>query len=223
MKTEKYYDEFSKKYDCERQQGYFDFVNKMEIETLAPFIKGKKVLEVGCGTGIILNEVSKLAREAVGIDVSPKMLGVAKKKGLNVKEASAENLPFPDKSFDVVYSFKVLAHVQGIEKALAEIERVAKPGAVLVLEFYNPFSIKYLVNFFQPKNVFIRYDSVERVKAMLPKNLRIVGKRGIRIISPAFFLFHFPVLGKILKAVEKALSYPLAGLGSYLILIIKKG
>ena len=120
---------------------------------------------------------------------------VAKKKGLNVKEASAENLPFPDKSFDVGYSFKVLAHVQGIEKALAEIERVAKPGAVLVLEFYNPFSIKYLVNFFQPKNVFIRYDSVERVKAMLPKNLRIVGKRGIRIISPAFFLFHFPVLG----------------------------
>ena len=54
-------------------------------------------------------------------------------------------MPFKDASFDTLYSFKVLAHVEDIDRALREFVRVTRPGADLVLEFYNRRSLRYLI------------------------------------------------------------------------------
>ncbi|MBN2067041.1 MAG: class I SAM-dependent methyltransferase [Candidatus Diapherotrites archaeon] len=223
MKSQDYYDDFSRNYDWERLHGYFGFINEMEAATIKPLVKGKQVLEIGCGTGLIMRQIAGLEKNAVGIDISQKMLSKAREKGFAVARADAAKLPFRDESFDVVYSFKVLAHIEDIGPALSEAARVAKGKGFVVLEFYNSQSIKKLMNFFVPKKVFIRYDSPGRIKRLLPDQLSVHAFSGIRIISPAAISFRIPIVSGITKAVERLLSKtPLSRFGSYFIVICRK-
>ncbi|MFC1780525.1 class I SAM-dependent methyltransferase [Patescibacteria group bacterium] len=220
-----YYDKFGSRYDSERIEGYYSFINEIEIDIVKKYGKGKKTLEIGCGTGIILNEVNKFAKEAIGIDLSSGMLEDAKKKGLNVKRANATKLPFGDKSFDVVYSFKVLAHIPEIEKVISETHRVLKDDGIAILEFYNPYSIKYIANNFSraSKKVFLRFDSLAKVKELLKKTFTLINVKGARIITPSSFFFRIPILKDILSQAEKLLSQTVLNrFAGYLIVIAKK-
>src|SRR5262245_29395849 len=139
-----YYDDFSHGYERERGRGYHQLLDDLEMSIVSPLARGRRVLEIGCGTGLILERIAREARSASGIDLSPGMLQTARARGLDVTLASATQLPFSDSSFDLVCSFKVLAHVPEIERALSEAARVTRPGGQLVLEFYNPWSLRYL-------------------------------------------------------------------------------
>ncbi len=95
--------------------------------------QGARVLDVGCNSG----EMMKLLQtgkscDVFGVDVSAKALRIARKKGLKVKNASAEKLPFPDATFDVVILREVLVHIHEPLKALKEIRRVLKPEGFLL-------------------------------------------------------------------------------------------
>ena len=106
MKDNKsYYDDFAGWYENERHHGYHALLDQLQIEVAKPLCEGKDVLEIGCGTGMILKEIAPTARSAKGIDISPGMLEQAKSRGLDVQVASATELPFEDASFDSVYSF----------------------------------------------------------------------------------------------------------------------
>ena len=94
--------------------------------------------------GLLLERFAGFAKTAKGIDLSPGMLAKATERGLDVREGSVTALPFPDESFDVTCSFKVLAHVPQIGKGLAEMARVTRPGGVILAEFYNPWSFRSL-------------------------------------------------------------------------------
>src|SRR5262245_13546545 len=106
-----YYDDFSKGYERERGHGYHALLDELEMRVVEPYAQGKRVLEVGCGTGLILGRLAKHASDAWGVDVSPGMLRAARERGLQAVVGSATNLPFATASFDLVCSFKVLAHV----------------------------------------------------------------------------------------------------------------
>lgn len=224
LKNKDYYDEYGKSYEGERHSSYYDFVNKEEIAFITPYVKNKKTLEVGCGTGIILNEINKVAKDAHGIDLSVGMLKTSKEKDLKVQEADATSLPFSDEEFDVVYSCKVLAHVKDIKKALSEASRVTKNEGVMLLEFYKKPSIKMLASIIRRNNIiYTRYDGLNDIKSYLPKKTKIIKWRGIRIISPHAKLFDIPILGSLLKSIEKILSRtPLGIFGGYFIVVIKK-
>src|SRR5262245_24014448 len=137
-----YYDAFAADYERERGQndpgGYHELLDELEASYVRRFGQGKDVLEVGCGTGLVLLPLREFARRAAGVDLSPGMLEKAKQRGLDVTLGSATALPFDSNQFDVTCSFKVLAHVPEIEKALAEMARVTRPGGVVLAEFYNP-------------------------------------------------------------------------------------
>lgn len=134
-----YYDEFADWYENERHDGYHACIDRLETDLLLERVEDADALEVGCGTGLILRQVAPRARRAVGIDISPGMLELAHQRGLEVVQGDATALPFPDESFDVVYSFKVLAHVQSIDRALREMVRVTRRGGrVLVIAFNAP-------------------------------------------------------------------------------------
>src|SRR4051812_6005256 len=152
--TRAYYDDFSARYEDSRDGndpgGYHDLVDELEVGFVERFAGGGDVLEVGCGTGLILRRIAAFARSARGVDLSPGMLAKARARGLDVTLASATELPFPDASFDVVCAFKVLAHVREIHRALAEMARVTRPGGHVIAELYNPLSLRGIVRRFGP-------------------------------------------------------------------------
>jgi ubiquinone/menaquinone biosynthesis C-methylase UbiE len=234
--TRRYYDEFAGRYDDRRggrvPGGYHDLVDELELEFLERFARDKSVLEVGCGTGLLLERMH-FASSARGVDISPGMLDKARERSLDVHEGSATALPFDDESFDAVCSFKVLAHVREIRGALREMLRVTRVGGTVVAEFYNPRSLRALVKRFGPAGaisastnedaVYTRFDSPEQVRAMLPDGARVIDERGVRIVTPAAKALRLPLLGPLLYRAEHALcDTPLARLAGFWIAAIRK-
>jgi ubiquinone/menaquinone biosynthesis C-methylase UbiE len=197
-KTRAYYDDFSTRYEDRRggnvPHGYHDLLDHLESDFVRKFAENRAVLEVGCGTGLVLERIARFAARAEGVDLSPGMLEKAKSRGLTVREGSATALPFPDESFDVTCSFKVLPHVPDIDQALAEMARVTRSGGYVLAEFYNPFSFRGLLRHLGPSrkigqrhaeaDVFTRFDSPGRARQLAPNGTQWAGARGVRILTP---------------------------------------
>ncbi len=234
METKAYYDEFAAWYERERGKGYHQLIDDLELEVVERYGRGASVLEAGCGTGLLLDRVARFANEAWGADLSAGMLGKAHGRGLNTVQASITELPFPDERFDVVYSFKVLAHVEQIERAIAEMVRVTRRGGYVVLEFYNPHSLRYLVKSLKPGTkisdattdhaVYTRYDDLRTAKSYLPANTHLVTIRGVRIATLLSHVHRVPGLGAVMSRVERALAdRPVfRRLGGFMILVAQK-
>jgi len=231
--SQAYYDDFSTAYERPRGEGYHRMIDDLEMDVMLPLCGGKRVLEVGCGTGLILSRIATHASEAVGMDLSKGMLRSAHERGLSVAVASATELPFPDNSFDLVCSFKVLAHVPDIRKALAEITRVTKPGGRMALEFYNPWSVRYLAKRLagpQPisdgrteADVYTRWDSPLELPKLFPAGVQIEGMRGVRVFTPAAFVHRVPMLRDVLALAERrAVDSPFRYFGGFLIVLARK-
>lgn len=231
--TRAYYDDFATTYERGRDRGYHALIDDLEASTVIPFVRGKRVLEIGCGTGLVLERLTPHAGSVVGVDLSPGMLELARRRALEVYEGSATALPFPDASFDVVCSFKVLAHVPDVRAALSEAARVLRPGGIAVLEFYNRRSLRYLARLaagarrigrvHREDDISTRWDSPAQVVAALPPTLRLQEFRGVRIVTPAAALHRVPGVAPALAAMERGLSRgALAKFGGFLIAIAKK-
>jgi ubiquinone/menaquinone biosynthesis C-methylase UbiE len=211
-----YYDDFAGWYERERHLPYHRMLDDLEVGLVERYARGKDVLEVGCGTGLILGRVSQFARTASGIDLSGGMLAKAAARGLHVAQASATDLPVASNSVDVAYSFKVLAHIPDIAGALREMSRVVRPGGWVLAEFYNARSIRRLVKAVKPptavsdsthdEHVFTRYDDARAIKSYLPPELDWVATRGIRVITPVAKVLEVPILGAAVRWAEHRLA-----------------
>jgi ubiquinone/menaquinone biosynthesis C-methylase UbiE len=218
--TRTYYDEFSHRYDAERRpnrpDGYHALVDDLEVDLVRRHGAGRDVLECGVGTGLLLEQIAGFARSAKGIDLSPGMLDKARLRGLEVREASVTSIPFVDESFDVTCSFKVLAHVPEIGRALSEMARVTRPGGVVIAEFYNPVSLRGVVKRFGPaakisnetreSAVYTRFDAPWIIPRILPPSLTLEAVRGVRIVTPAAAAMRVPGVASILRTVERRLA-----------------
>lgn len=105
----------------------------------------RKVLDVGCGPGILLSRLAGSGLKLCGVDCSPEMIAEARKRtrGTDVKLmiGRAEALPFKDATFDVVLALGMLEYLPDVLKGLTEIARVTKPNAVIVLSMLNADSV----------------------------------------------------------------------------------
>ena len=103
----------------------------------------KRALEVGCGGGILTEEIASMGFITTGIDPSEQSLTNAKKHAkengldINYEKGAGENLPFPNNSFDVVFCCDVLEHVCDLPKVISEISRVLKNEGLFVYDTFN--------------------------------------------------------------------------------------
>ncbi|HEU0033785.1 MAG TPA: class I SAM-dependent methyltransferase [Kofleriaceae bacterium] len=211
-----YYDDFAGWYERERHLPYHRMLDDLEVELVERYGKDKDILEVGCGTGLILDRTQRFARSAAGIDLSGGMLAMAARRGLHVAQASATELPIATSSVDVAYSFKVLAHIPDITRAMAEMARVVRPGGWVLAEFYNARSLRRLVKAVKPptavsetthdEHVYTRYDDARAIQSYLPPSLEWVTTRGIRVITPVARVLEVPVLGAAVTWAEHRLA-----------------
>jgi SAM-dependent methyltransferase len=95
--------------------------------------KPQRVLEVGGGEGELAERlVRELGVELVGIDQSQAMVEIQRAQGIEARVGDVQDLPFADGEFDLVVAAWMLDHVADLDRGLAEIARVLRPGGVLV-------------------------------------------------------------------------------------------
>ena len=96
----------------------------------------KRLLDIGCGTGFVIGLLAETFDEVHGVDPTRAMLDKVDTSAGNVTlhEGIAEELPFPDGSFDLVTAYSVLHHLADHRPALAEAARVLRPGGVLYVD-----------------------------------------------------------------------------------------
>ena len=124
----------------DKVEKYQQIIRDAEWHAIKECIPAKsKFLDVGCGAGYSLMRASKdLDCKAEGIDADPGSHGVGRfvkdlVSDVSIKQGFAENLPFEDGKFDIVYSSHVLEHVNNEDKAISEMRRVLKNNGVLII------------------------------------------------------------------------------------------
>jgi ubiquinone/menaquinone biosynthesis C-methylase UbiE len=162
--------------------------------------EGERVLEVGCGTGV-LSFLSKLAvgetGQVVGIDIAPRMVSRAQEKarkaGLDIafEVASIDELPYPDKHFDVVISSLMFHHLplEMKKRGLGEVRRVLEDhGRFFLTDFCSPHPLTVV-----PMYLMMIWRSYTRFQLFgkLPELVRESGFETIRLLKKGLFLEHY--------------------------------
>ena len=122
--SDKSYDNFMGRYSMRLAPLFADFVG---IES------GQRVLDVGAGTGALTAELIRRGAEAAAADPSPPFVAALHERfpDIGVHEAPAEELPWPDESFDAALAQLVLSFMRDAPAGLAEMRRVVRPGGVV--------------------------------------------------------------------------------------------
>lgn len=142
------------KYSLEYFESIESYRYKVEpfIHSIAQFTRyrGKKVLEVGVGAGTDHLQYARAGADLYGVDLTDAAIETTQKRlelygfASQLQRVDAEKLPFPDASFDMVYSWGVIHHSEHPENILQEIHRVLRGGGEFVGMFYHRYSLTTL-------------------------------------------------------------------------------
>lgn len=112
-------------------------------------VKGKRVLEVGCGSGIDACEFASNGANITAIDITKNAIDNTKELAhqaivkVNAKQYDGVSIPYANDSFDLVYSYGVLHHIPDVETTLTEIHRVLKATGQILVMIYNRNSLLF--------------------------------------------------------------------------------
>ena len=143
------FDKYAKNYDSgwrgtKSARFYRDLIAALEIKA------GDSVLDVGCGTGTVLKLISSAVKiRGFGIDVSPKMLEIAKKKNpdFDFRLGGCDKLPYDDNSMDAMIACMAYHHFPDQKAFRKEAARVLKPGGMLyICDPIFPWIVRTILN-----------------------------------------------------------------------------
>ncbi len=131
------YNLYASKYDDDA-----DYLNSFEKDSLFKIIgdiKGKKVLDAGCGTGRMIPELKKRGAIITAVDISEEALKIVKNKFSDIETVLADvnNLPFSSESFDIVLATFMIVHIKDLNPVFDEIYRVLKNKGRFILSNIN--------------------------------------------------------------------------------------
>ena len=101
-----------------------------------------RILEIGCGIGTVVFELSEKGHDIAGIDISGEAIEYGRNKygDIRLEAQAAETLPYEDESFEVVLSFDLFEHIATIDKHISEVRRVLGPGGYYLFQTPNRYS-----------------------------------------------------------------------------------
>ncbi len=246
----RFYEDLAGDYDCRFNNPRLNYMRSVEKLFLLETLKSGMILDIGCGTGEQSLFLAKKGYHVLGVDISREMLtkanqsakeGMLKDK-LSLVIASAEALPFRDKSFDGLISiFGVFNHIPGVHHAFQETYRVLKNGGVAVFTVVNRWNLtwwiyallrlkfRWLISSLRSKEYTVNglwtyYFSRNDLKNILKK----IGFK-VKIGSMLIFIYPFTTRNlifyeKLFIVLEDALRWksPFNSLGYYLLVSLEK-
>ncbi len=124
-------------------QGWFynEMLEMPSTLSLLGNVRGKKILDFGCGTGIYAKILAKKGAKVKGFDISEKMLEIARKENpkLDLRRGSGYKIPFNEK-FDIVLAALVIDYFDNWNKVFKQVSRVLKEGGHFIFSCGNPVS-----------------------------------------------------------------------------------
>jgi ubiquinone/menaquinone biosynthesis C-methylase UbiE len=141
------YDGFAEAYAAETESNLINgYYTRPAILDLAGDVAGRRILDVGCGAGPLLEALRDRGAIVTGVDPSTKILELARQRlgdSAALQQADLSYpLPFPDGAFDDVIVCLVLHYLQDWTAPLAELQRVLAPGGRLIVAVNHPFVYK---------------------------------------------------------------------------------
>lgn len=181
-------------------------------------IAGKKVLEIGCGTGEFTKRIAQTGADITAIDISPDLLEIARKTIPNLtvgfRVQNVEKLDFEDGSFDVVIGSSILHHLN-LNPALKEVYRVLKRGGGIVFTEPNMFNpqiwlernipfIRKLTNNSPDETAFIRWRLKKELMNLGFKNVSIRPFDFLHPFTPSVLILFISSIGSIVEKIPLA-------------------
>lgn len=162
----------------------------------APSSLPPRILDLGCGTGVIATELAKWS-DVVGLDFSDKALAYCQSRGVgDLVQANGEALPLQSATVDGVLALDIFEHIENDEAAFRESFRVLRPGGILVL------SVPAFKALWGPHDVALMHFRRYR-RSDVERRLKDVGFRIERASYSVFFLFPVVVLVRILEKMKR--------------------
>jgi SAM-dependent methyltransferase len=132
----------------------------------------RRVLEVGCGMGQFAERMlGELEVDLIAVDLSPRMVELARERGIDARVGDAQGLAFRDGQFDCVVANWMLYHVDDLDLALSEFARVLIPRGRLVaatIGEQHMYDVWNLVGFLPPLRQFSRENGEEALRGHFP-------------------------------------------------------
>jgi len=120
---------------------YNELLEMPAVLELLGNVKGKKILDFGCGTGIYAKLLTKKGAIVKGFDISEEMIKIAKQENpkLDIRMGTGNKIPFKEK-FDIVISCLVVDYFKDWNKPFREVSRVLNKGGIFIFSIGNPVS-----------------------------------------------------------------------------------
>jgi SAM-dependent methyltransferase len=168
-------------------EGYNDFFARITAIAIEPLLdaahvaNGTQSLDVATGPGALAAAASRRGAQAVGVDLAPGMIDLARRQhpGIEFQVADVEHLPFPDRSFDAVTCAFGLGHFPRPEASVGECLRVLKPGGHLAFAWWDDPSRQRVQALFR--------EAIAEIGATLPAEVP-AAHSSLRFCETAAFL-----------------------------------
>ena len=206
----------AEQYNRREDHAYHEFLNDETVRILNDWLPHGPALDAGCGCGHIATRLMKAGTNPICVDMSLNMLKEFTTSTIHspaVAQSELLQLPFPDNTFQSTYCLRVLPHIRNVSLALAELARVTSPGGSIVVDIYNPVSIRRLVKGVSKTftsnpehSLFVRYDTIRNLKQYLPENVQMERYKGLRVITPFGSLMDSESASRGLIKLENRLS-----------------
>jgi trans-aconitate methyltransferase len=125
-----------------RNAGFVAELGLPVVELLAPR-PGERILDLGCGDGVLTEKLAELGCTVVGVDASPEQVEAARARGLDARLADARSLPF-QAEFDAVFSNAVLHWIRDADRVIAGVRRALKSGGRFVGEMGGAGNVAHI-------------------------------------------------------------------------------
>lgn len=176
---------------------------KAIVDLMDPTTTKKKILDIGCASGWLLNEIVTrfTSMQGIGVDVYKDAIdyGNAKYPHLKLQVADGHSLPFPDNSVNIIVCSEVLEHVLSPQTVLSEMKRVLKPDGYAIIEMDSGNALFKIVWYWWTNIRHGVWEDAHIQKFNANKLMHMIEEAGFTIVETKRFNFTMAVAYRTIK------------------------